>query len=259
LASVSKANLSVECFILLPKCPVTCTDTIEVSQEIYLTRNRCTIWYGDGGLDLQLNELSAVADVAPLLSLSPAKRILDLVDSELHAYRDTDWWQAYHWRNVTRFARDSLCYNDLDKVFDMQSMLDPECRIPVDYTQSKLDVYLAIVEQNYMRVEDITDTHFREGCWHLAKGMGIFSTDHDLYDLVPCVSSVERSTIDLQSREAPESWRDWNAFKTALLELFALVPKPGEDIDNELKQIQRTWANRIKPYSFVSRVWAEQA
>ena len=115
----------------------------------------------------------------------PFARIFDL-RSSVEAEPDRIWAHA------TAFASLSKCEKPLDKVYGLQSIFPPNCRIPVDYTRSLKHVFLATAKLWYLhdlqgvqrQYYDYVYKTFVKGCERLAIGMDLRTSElNSMYKL----------------------------------------------------------------------------
>lgn len=82
------------------------------------------------------------------------------------------------WQMLGNFSAESQCQNARDKVFGIQSLIDKQLRISIDYAKSVRDIYMIAVEVwwRYLQPDIFSRTDgstFLSGCINLACGMAL--------------------------------------------------------------------------------------
>lgn len=150
-----------------------------IAQEVAVATT-CLVWYGTEQMDwTEVSEFSrglteTISKARWPAGLEEVVALLDIVQS-FH-YKDQNP-TIQKWYELVSFARNSLCTNQLDKIYGFQSLIEPIFRIEVDYRLTVRSLYLRVVkrrfEQQLPSDRDIERLWFIRCCVILAVGMGL--------------------------------------------------------------------------------------
>lgn len=205
-----------------------------VAQEVAVAR-KLTVWYGLGELDwCKIKDFSySLRDVV----YAPKERLLNpgfghcinlltMVEPS-----QTKRVQSYGaWKVLLQFCRSSLCANPLDKIYGVQSLIDPRFQVEVDYELSARVLYLQTIEKWFRRQIDGEDDPCTESFWaccvDLAVGMGFLSkpkSANDIYfDIWNKFREAYRLFLEQRTAENAKFARidesDWQTFRVILID-----------------------------------------
>jgi hypothetical protein len=164
-----------------------------VAQELALAKIR-TLLYGSGKLHFEVLATLHADDVPHDneigFGLQNSFDILMAVEDcviQRHLNNSDD--DILVWVFAMRSAGASLCSEVRDKVFGIQSLFPPECRVEVDYSLSPREVYMSVIKLAYIHLVHTNHNHkykyrgFLEGVVDLAMGMG-FAIAEDLITII---------------------------------------------------------------------------
>lgn len=159
----------------------------ELKRNIYWTRHwvaqefvhsrAIIIIYGDE--DIPWDSMSRICPWNSIIEKTveeESNRMLGLLRFKYKCDTRTNSTVAQTFNEAILFARASSCEDPRDKIYGIQSVLPESVQIPVDYTQSRREVYLLAVEtwydvyESHRRTEDVL--YFVQ-CVRLAGAMGL--------------------------------------------------------------------------------------
>ena len=216
-----------------------------VAQEVVLSRQP-TILYGMSHMNFH-DYHTALQQLQPLDEDTEAAGLSDLQETFRSHHRDMSVQSRSNLcYRIAQYIYGSKCEDPRDKIFGIQSLLESEFRVAVDYGSSTHRVYLAAMETwlKALHMQDNASSGIGHGffiCLLCARGMGIIDERENEFDALWALESEMRKSYD---HLVPQERRDgkgvmfglgqkWEAVKVVLHEHIGIANAVGETEDSD--------------------------